>query len=292
MTTLTVGIIGYPLGHSISPAFQQAAFDYYGMDARYVVWETPAEGLTQRIQSLRAPHVLGANVTVPHKEAVRSRLDTLSETAQRTGAVNTIVNPPDSSGLDGHNTDVPGFLRALKENGGFDPRGKRVLLLGAGGAARAVAYALSSVGVASLTIANRTVERAQRLIQVLDIGAVAKAIAMERDALAANNGWDLIVNTTTLGMWHSAGEGQSPLPAGLIPSHALVYDLVYNPSETPLLREAKAAGARTLGGLPMLVYQGAESFQLWTGREAPLKVMFDAAQKALGAMGSQGEGVE
>ena len=290
LTTLTVGIIGYPLGHSISPAFQQAAFDHYGMDARYVVWETPVDGLPQRIQSLRAPHVLGANVTVPHKEAVRSSLDSLSEAASRTGAVNTIVNR--NGLLEGHNTDVPGFLRALKGDGGFDPRGKRVLLLGAGGAARAVAYALSSVGVASLTIANRTVERARRLAEVLSIGAIAKAVPIERDALAANNGWDLIVNTTTLGMWHSAGEGQSPLPASLIPSHALVYDLVYNPSETPLLREAKAAGARTLGGLPMLVYQGAAAFQLWTGKEAPLEVMFEAARKALGAMGSQGEGVE
>ncbi|MDO8750011.1 MAG: shikimate dehydrogenase [Dehalococcoidia bacterium] len=286
MTTLTVGIIGYPLGHSISPAFQQAAFDHYGMDARYLVWETPADGLAQRIQSLRGPNVLGANVTVPHKEAVRSRLDTLSEATQRTGAVNTIVNR--NGLLEGHNTDVPGFLRALKEDGGFDPKGKRVLLLGAGGAARAVAYALSGAGVASLTIANRTVERAQRLIQVLNIGAIAKAVPMNRDALATEKGWDLIVNTTTLGMWHSPGEGESPLPAGLILSHALVYDLVYNPPETPLLREARRAGARTLGGLPMLVYQGAAAFQLWTGKEAPLSVMFEAAQKALGQMGSSG----
>jgi len=279
LTTLNVGIIGYPLGHSISPAFQQAAFDHYGMDARYLVWETPLDGLTQRIQSLRAPSVLGANVTVPHKEAVRSSLDSLSEAAGRTGAVNTIVNR--NGLLEGHNTDVPGFLRALKEDSGFDPRGKRVLLLGAGGAARAAAYALADAGVASLTIANRTAERAQRLIQVLGIGAIAKAIPMERDALASDHGWDLIINTTTLGMWHSPGEGQSPLPASLIPPRALVYDLVYNPPDTPLLLEARKAGARTLGGLPMLVYQGAEAFQLWTGKEAPLKVMFEAARRAL-----------
>ncbi|MSQ21859.1 MAG: shikimate dehydrogenase [Dehalococcoidia bacterium] len=283
MPTLTVGIIGYPLGHSISPAFQQAAFDHYGIDVRYLVWETPPEGLAQRIQSLRAPIVLGANVTVPHKEAVRSSLDSLSEAAQRTGAVNTIVNR--NGLLEGHNTDITGFLRALREDGGFDPRGKRVLLLGAGGAARAVAYALASAGVASLTIANRTVERAQRLIQVLSIGAIAKVVPMERDALAAGDAWDLIVNTTTLGMVHSQGDGQSPLPVELIPPHALVYDLVYNPPETPLLREARRAGAATLGGLAMLVYQGAEAFQLWTDKEAPLPVMFEAARKALAAMG-------
>ncbi len=287
MTTLTVGIVGYPLGHSISPVFQQAAFDYYGMDARYLAWETPPDGLAQRIQSLRDTNILGANVTVPHKEAVSSSLDSLSQAASRTGAVNTIVNRPDKSGLEGHNTDVPGFLRALREDGGFDPRGKRALLLGAGGAARAVAYALSGAGVASLTIANRTVQRAQRLANGLGIGAITQVVAMEHDALAVDNGWDLIVNTTTLGMWHNAGESQSPLPAGLIPSHALVYDLVYNPPETPLLREAGRAGARALGGLPMLVYQGAEAFQLWTGKEAPLEVMLEAARRALEAVGSQ-----
>ncbi len=279
MPTITVGLIGYPLGHSISPAFQQAAFDYYGMDARYLVWETPADGLAQRIQSLRASHVLGANVTVPYKEAVCSSLDILSEAAQCTGAVNTIVNRKGL--LEGYNTDVPGFLRALWEDGRLDPRGKRVLLLGAGGAARAVAYALSGAGVASLTIANRTVERAKRLAEVLGIGAISEVVSLEPRTLARQAGWDAIVNTTTLGMWHSPGEGQSPLPPGLIQPHALVYDLVYNPPETPLLREARKAGARTLGGLPMLVYQGAEAFRLWTGKEPPLEVMFEAARKAL-----------
>lgn len=281
MPTITAGIIGYSLGHSISPAFQQAAFDYYGMDARYLVWETPADGMAQRIQSLRVFHVLGANVTVPYKEAVCSSLDTLSEAAQCTGAVNTIVNR--KGVLEGYNTDVPGFLQALREDGRLDPRGKRVLLLGAGGAARAVAYALSGAGIASLTIANRTVERAEELISCLSIGNKATAIFLKSSGLAAQDGWDLIVNTTTLGMWHSPGEGQSPLPPGLIQPHALVYDLVYNPPETPLLREARKAGARTLGGLPMLVYQGAESFRLWTGKEPPLEVMFEAARKALGA---------
>ena len=273
------------MGHSISPAFQQRAFDYYGMNARYLAWETPFEGLAQRTQLLRAPNILGANVTVPHKEAVCSNLDNLSEAANRTGAVNTIVNR--NGLLEGHNTDVPGFLWALKEEGRFDPWGKRVLLLGAGGAARAAAYALSGAGVASLSIANRTVKRAQHLTESLGIGAITHMVAMEHDALAADNTWDLIVNTTTLGMWHSSGESQSPLSADLIPSHALVYDLVYNPPDTPLLREARRAGARTLDGLPMLVYQGAEAFQLWTGKEAPLEVMLEAARRALKAMGSQ-----
>lgn len=279
--TSTVGIIGYPLRHSISPAFQQAAFDFYGMDVRYVVWETPPDDLAQRMQTLRAADVLGANVTVPYKEAVRPYLDRLAEPAQRTGAVNTIVNR--DGVLEGHNTDVTGFLRALKQDGGFDPASKRVLLLGAGGAARAVAHALTEAGVASLTIANRTVERAQALAAVLGGSTTLQAVPLDRTALEKSNRWDLIVNCTTLGMRHGAGENESPLPDDLIPSHALVYDLVYNPESTPLLRAAARVGARTLGGLPMLVYQGAEAFQLWTDREAPLSVMVQASRRALEA---------
>jgi len=284
--TKTAGIIGYPLGHSASPAFQQAAFDHYGMDARYVVWETPPEGLAQQMQALRSADILGANVTVPHKEAVPPYLDRLGEGAQKIGAVNTVVNRDGL--LEGHNTDVTGFLRALRENGGFDPEGKRALLLGAGGAARAAARALVDAGISSLTVANRTVEleMAQRLVADLGGGAALEAIPLERAALTPRNGWDLIVNCTTLGMRHGPGEDKLPLPGDLIPSHAMVYDVVYNPEETPLLREAAKAGARTLGGLPMLVYQGAESFHLWTGCEAPIKVMFEAARRALEAMNS------
>ena len=279
--TSTVGIIGYPLRHSISPAFQQAAFDFYGMDVQYVVWETPPDGLAQRMQALRAADVLGSNVTVPHKEAVRPYLDRLAEPAQRTGAVNTIVNR--DGVLEGHNTDVTGFLRALKEDGDFDPGARRVLLLGAGGAARAVAHALVDVGVASLTIANRTVERALALAAALGGSTALQAVPLERAALEKSNGWDLIINCTTLGMRHGTGENESPMPDDLIPSHALVYDLVYNPESTPLLRAAARLGARTLGGLPMLVYQGADAFQLWTGRAAPLPVMLQAGRQALKA---------
>ena len=279
--TNTVGIIGYPLGHSISPAFQQAAFDFYGMDARYVAWETPPEDLARRIASLQATDILGAGVTVPHKEAVLPYMGRLGEAAQRTGAVNTIINRDGI--LEGHNTDGAGFLKGLKDDGDFDPTGKRALLLGAGGAARAVAYALVGAGVASLAIANRTAERAHRLVELVGAGTTSEVVALANDALRGQEGWDLIVNCTTLGMRHGTAEDKSPLPADLIPSRALVYDLVYNPQETPLLRDARKAGARTLGGLPMLVYQGAEAFQLWTGREAPLDVMFEAARKALEA---------
>ena len=279
--TSTFGIIGYPLGHSISPVFQQAALDFHGIDGRYVVWETPPEDLPERMRALRATEILGANVTVPHKEAVVPYLNRLSDAAQATGAVNTIVNW--NGELEGHNTDIVGFLRALKEDGDFNPSGKRALVLGAGGAARAVTYGLINAGVAFLTIANRMVEMnmAHRLVAALGGGAALEAIPLEDAALALRDGCDLIVNCTTLGMRHSPGESESPLPADLIPGNALVYDVVYNPETTPLLMEAAKAGARTQGGLPMLVYQGAESFRLWTGFDSPVEVMLEAARQAL-----------
>jgi shikimate dehydrogenase len=225
--------------------------------------------------------VVGFNVTVPHKEAVCPLLDEVTKSAASIGAVNTVVNR--GGRLAGYNTDAEGFLRALKEEGAFQARGKRALLLGAGGSARAVAFALAQEGAEVLTIANRTLERAQALAQAVKpllpevyilplVGGV-----LAREAARSH----LIVNCTALGMRGGPAEGESPLTAAQIPPTCLVYDLVYNPAVTPLLQEAARAGAQTLGGLPMLVYQGAESFRLWTGREPPLEVMFRAARSAL-----------
>ncbi|MBI2166534.1 MAG: shikimate dehydrogenase [Chloroflexi bacterium] len=279
--TRLAGIIGYPLKHSISPVFQQAAFDHLGLDVRFEAWETAPDTLETRVQKLRRPGVIGFNVTVPHKETVCRLLDGLDPWARSLGAVNTAVN--DGGRLTGYNTDTYGFLRALRGEGKFEPRGKRALVLGAGGSARAIALALAREGVAALYMANRTRKRAQAVAKAVRPAlAQVKTVPLEAAALrAAAAQADLIVNCTTLGMKHGPGEGETPMTADLIPVSALVYDIVYNPPETPLLREAKKAGARTLGGLPMLVYQGAEAFRLWTGRQAPLEVMFEAARKAL-----------
>ncbi len=288
--TKRVGVIGYPLGHSLSPVFQQAALDALGIPARYERWETPPEALAERIASLRGPEYLGANVTVPYKEQVIPLLDELDEVASRAGAVNTIVNR--DGRLSGHNTDVPGFLRALRQEGGLEPRGCIALVLGAGGAARAVVLALLREGASLVFVTNRTYHRAFRLVEDLrPLAGRTRLVSLPMTYAALQQaavGWDLVVNCTTLGMPGTVDAGKSPLPAELIPSDCLVFDLVYAPEPTPLLRDARARGARTLDGLPMLVYQGAESFRLWTGREPPTEVMLAAARDALAAAAAGG----
>ena len=283
--TSKLGIIGYPIGHSISPVFQQAALDYCGIDGAYQAYQVAPDSLEQFFQGLRQPDFLGINVTVPHKEAVIPYLDEVDDWATAAGAVNTVVNR--NGRLSGHNTDGSGFLRALKEGAGFYPEGSRTLVLGAGGAARGVILALVRDGVARLTVANRTLERAQRLADLAQAdGTSSRAIPLSGHELTeAAATADLIVNCTTIGMSHGPDETGSPLSTDQIPATALVNDLVYNPLETPLLQEAQRAGARVLGGIHMLVYQGAASFEMWTGRDAPVNVMLEAATKAMAARG-------
>ncbi len=278
-----VGIIGYPLGHSISPIFQQAAFDHYRLDATYERWETPEDQLKSRVESLRLEENRGANVTVPYKEQVIPFLDGLRGDAAAINAVNVIFK--EGGSLLGTNTDVYGFLHALEVDGHFDPRGKRVVVIGAGGVARAVVYALLKAGASRVTVANRGAERAHKLLgdlrRFVSTGQEAAVVTLDKDSVAPIlRDCHLLVNCTSLGMKGSQ-ERDTPLPEDLIPPGALAYDLVYNPTETVFLKEARAAGARTLGGLPMLVYQGAASFELWTGREAPIDIMLESARQAL-----------
>jgi shikimate dehydrogenase len=280
--TKFVGLIGHKLKHSISPQFQQAAFDYLRLDIRYEVWDTEKDSLPQVVEGIRDSSKLGANVTIPYKEVVLSLLDDVDRAARRIGAVNTIVN---SQGrLIGYNTDIRGFLTALQKDGGFDPQNKRAVLLGAGGAARAVGFALIESKAKSLVILNRTQSRGEALAWDLKVSDTEVAALSWKDGktVKALAECDLLVNCTSVGMKDGAGEGKSPIGAGLIPKRALVYDVVYNPVETPLLTAAKRAGARTLGGLPMLVYQGAAAFELWTGKAAPIDIMMKVAKRAPG----------
>ncbi len=276
-----LGIIGYPIGHSMSPVFQQAALDACGVDARYVAYQVAPDDVGEFVNGLRQPGIMGINVTVPHKLAVMPFLDEIDDWATEAGAVNTIVNR--EGRLTGHNTDGYGFLRALREGAEFEPQGRRTLILGAGGAARGVVLALAREGVGDLTIANRTPERAENLAELARNRSIsAQAIPLSGgDLTEAASQADLIVNCTTIGMTHGPGEDETPLPGDAIPSTALVNDLVYNPLETRLLREAAQVGAKTLGGIQMLVYQGAASFEMWLERPAPVPVMLQAATRAM-----------
>lgn len=273
-----MGVIGHPIKHSVSPAFHQAALDHYGLNMSYEAWETPEEHVEWRLGSLRPKDVLGANVTVPYKEFAYRFVDTLDDTARRIGAVNAIVNI--GGHLTGYNTDANGFGRSLLEEGGFDATGSNVHLLGGGGAARAVVFALAEAGARSIVIANRTRKRAEALVQ--DARSEFSDASIEVADWGSHPGnADLIVNTTSMGMRKGTAEKDSPLQAAVIPASALVVDLVYNPEVTPLLEKASHAGARTLGGLPMLVYQGAEAFEMWVGHKAPIEIMLNAARSAL-----------
>ena len=281
--TKHVFLIGHPVGHSVSPAFQQAGFDWCDLDVCYEAIDVDYPSLYNIVSTLRGNEVMGANVTVPHKETVVALLDVLDKDARLIGAVNTIENR--DGVLIGYNTDALGFVMALKEKASFDPLGKTALVLGAGGAARAVVVALAGAGVKSLVIANRTLGRANVLADdVRHLIRSVEAVDLHTDSMysIAKNS-QIIVNCTTVGMSGSIGQNDTLIEANLIPSNALVCDLVYNPLETPILRDAKKAGAQVLGGLPMLVYQGGASFKIWTGREAPIKIMFEAAEKAFEA---------
>jgi shikimate dehydrogenase len=278
-----LGVIGWPLERTLSPVFQQVALDHLRLNIEYQAWPTPPYGLETRITTMRSPTVLGGNVTVPHKEAVIRLIDEVDPLSMRTGAVNTIVNR--EGRLFGYNTDVAGFMRALREDGGFEPEGKRVVVAGAGGAARAVVVALLEAGARSISVINRTLSRANRLVEDFRAEAGETEIRalpeMYASWMAVMGTCDLLVNCTSAGS--SGSEDESPVPVDLIRPNMLVYDLIYHPAETPLMKAARKAGARVLGGLQMLVYQGAASFALWTAQEAPLDIMFEAASKASGA---------
>lgn len=273
---MRVGVIGDPVAHSLSPAIQQPALDALGVDARYERWHTAAADLPARLAGLRAADALGANVTVPHKLAVMPLLDEVSPLARRAGAVNTVVNVDRSGRLLGENTDVHGFAAALAEVCP-EPTGRRALLLGAGGAARAVVLALQGFGVAEIVIANRDPARAARI--AADLSPIPLRLLPAGDAAIAGAlpAITLLVNATSLG-WHP---GETPLPLDLLPTlpaDCLVIDLTYR--DTDLLLAARARALATLDGLPMLVHQGARALELWTGRPAPLAIMLDAARRA------------
>jgi shikimate dehydrogenase len=285
-----IGIIGYPVKYSLSPYFQQAAIDHYHLDINYEIWETPPGKLADIIGKIRTPMFLGANITSPYKSEVISLLDETDQLSTTIGAVNTVVKK--GSKLFGVNTDISGFTQSLVTTDRVNVQGKTALILGAGGVARAVAYALIIGKASTIAIANRTVGKAISLVDCCNrycsdykYGTLLKALSMRLDELHKSTSVsDIIVNCTTIGMKNTANETSAPLTREMINPHTLICDLVYNPSETVLLKMAKEVGAQTLNGLPMLIYQGAESFHYWTKKKPPVDIMFDAARKALSAL--------
>lgn len=273
-----VELFAYPAWHSLSPAMHNAAFERLGIDARYEAREVAPGELAEAVEGLRNEEMLGANVTIPHKEAVMPLLDSLTAEARAVGSVNTIVRRGEA--LEGHTTDVDGFLQALAELG-IDLEEQRVLLLGAGGAARAVAYALLMSGVGELLLHNRTAERARKLAEDFSRHGEMRVVG-EDELLELGRECRLLVNATSVGMMKGGMSlDESPLPAAGLPRAGAVLDLVYRPRLTRLLREAQEAGLRVQNGLPMLVYQGSQSFSLWTGRQPPLDLMRERAEEML-----------
>jgi shikimate dehydrogenase len=267
-----VGLIGNPVAQSLSPVFQQVAFDTAGIETTYELWLTEDHELADRIEMLRQPDVIGANVTVPHKPAACAAVDELSERARRAGAVNTIINRDGT--LIGDNTDIPGFLAPLQERA-VDLSETGVVILGAGGAARGVVVALLEAGCRSITVANRTSSRAEALRDDLDSSIQVTSLGEDLGSALAEA--TLLVNSTAMG-WDEDDLPIERSQLALLHSGATVYDLTYK--QTPILRAAAAAGYQTIDGLPMLVHQGAESFRLWTGQEPPLDAMWNAAVAA------------
>ncbi len=277
-------LLGHPVGHSLSPAMHNAAFKTLGLRAHYDLIDVEPGDVPRVVEELRKLGFGGLNITIPHKEAAYRFLaakHALSDAAQLLHSVNTVVFRPDGSLL-GDNTDAPGFLDALKESFRASPRGKRILLLGCGGAGRALALTCAMQGAESVLVADVNLAARRRLLLALRHaapGLPVAGISLERARTAARD-CDLIIHATPVGM--KPGD-PSLLPAEAFRKGQLVFDLIYNPAVTPLLATARAAGARAANGLGMLLHQGARAFHLWTGRKAPVASMRTALEKALKA---------
>lgn len=282
--TKIVGLIGSPVSHSVSPQLHNAAFAAVGLDWCYVplpVATEPAARIGEAVRGLRALGLAGANVTVPHKQAVISYLDTLTQSAQAIGAVNTIRVEADGTLL-GDNTDARGFIMDLTS---YDVTltGKRAMVLGAGGSARAVVHGLAEAGCSAITILNRTLAKAASLAEVTQPffpQCTVQAGQLPGSIKAHAASADLIVNCTSLGMTPHVETTPWPTDVSLR-SGQTVYDLVYNPAHTRLLQQAEVEGAQAIGGLGMLIWQGAIAFELWTGVAAPVTVMRQTVEQIM-----------
>lgn len=282
-------VIGSPIGHSISPEIHNAAFAACGIDARYEAVDVSPAGLGDWVAGARRADLMGFSVTIPHKEQIVPHLDEVEGDARAIGAVSAVTvsasggnRGGNAFALIGKSTDAPGFRRSLREEAGMSLRGQRVLLLGAGGAARAIALVAIQDGAEQLWVANRHEKRAQQLLD--DLAPLGLQVTCEALAIEGPRVSELLAQTTVVVNATSVGlrSEQLPLDPGPIQAGTLVVDAVYNPAETAFLRAAREQGARVLGGLGMLVYQAAVAFEDWNGVPAPIDAMREAADRALG----------
>ncbi len=266
------GILGDPVAHSLSPLMQNHAFQEQKIESVYVPFHVLPGNLSAAVRGLRALNVAGVNVTIPHKETILPLLDKIDPSAKIIGAVNTVVN--NSGVLTGYNTDATGFIRSVRYELSFQPEGREILLLGAGGACRAVAVGLAAAGVKSIIIVNRHRGRAEKIIN--DLAPHFPSVQLsavdynDNSYLDVVSRADLLVNTTSVGL---SGEEINFLPLEHIKGSALIYDMIYSLSETPLIKSARSLGLSCADGLGMLAAQGEDAFFLWTGVKLPAGFM-------------------
>ena len=269
--TTVCGVIGDPIEHTMSPIIHNAAYRKLGLDYIYLPFNVKKEDLSRAVDGMRALNIRGLNVTIPHKVSLIRLLDKLEPLAEKIGAVNTIIN--DAGTLTGYNTDGYGALQALLDKG-VTPEAKKVVILGAGGASRAISFVLAERG-ANLTILNRQLELdwAEELAQqISQVFKKARALELSEKNLAnALERADILINATSVGMTPEINN--TPLPARLLNPDLIIFDIVYNPRRTRLIKEAELAGNQTVSGLDMLVWQGALAFEKWTDQQAPIELM-------------------
>jgi len=273
-----VGVLGFPVAENPTCVMQEAAFAALGLQWRYLTIEVKPESLPDAIRGVRALGMMGVNLTIPHKVAVLPLLDEISRDAAIVGAVNTVRRASDK--LIGENTDGKGFLRGVREEAGIDPVGKNVLVLGAGGAARAITVELALAGAGRITVWNRSIERGKSLCRDLKQRTSANAQFVPwRGTCPVSPDVDILVNATSIGLFPDT-EAMPDADFKNARRDLLVCDVVPNPPDTRLIKTARVHGFKTLTGLPMLVYQGAIGFEMWTGRKAPEHAMRAALEDA------------
>jgi shikimate dehydrogenase len=281
VNTKLTGLLGNPLGHSFSPVMHNRAFELLGLNFFYMPIEVTPENLKDVACGISKMNFAGYNVTIPHKIRIMEHLDHIDELARSIGAVNTVTIKDGVT--TGHNTDGEGFIRSLETETGTSVKGKTLLVLGTGGAARAVAMALAFKGAERIIICNRTEQKARDLSRDINekVRPCSEVIPMAPWEIKNAAGQaDVVINTTSVGMHPE--EDRMPLDGEAIPEGIVVCDIIYNPDKTKLLRVAESKGCKIVSGLGMLVYQGAEAFRLWTGTEPPVDEMFAVVRASRG----------